>query len=280
MKPSMKLGVLLILGMGYQGRKQRQATYIKNKIHELIPSENAPVEYVNYYEYMEKRQADLFNAMKSDALGGPWNWLRKLTIEQLGDAATYLHRAHAPDSAYREVHSKVMQGLIRLREKTGPDTPLVILAGSLGALIIMDYICDREDGLDEHLLSSSLSETDIAAAKDFHHLKLMLTWGCNIPMFLGGASKPYGFSKPHPDFHWYNFYGKPDILGWPLKHLNHKESDSHQRSFNELVTEDIHVNIGGTPLIHENYWYHRKSRQLMLTKLAKCYANLHANVNK
>lgn len=294
---SRKMGILLILGMGNQDRKLKQAEFIKEKIFNVLPQNSVNFEYVNYYQHMEMRQANLFAAMSPESVGGIWHWLRKVTIEQLGDAATYLHRAHAQDSVYKEVHASVSKSLASLRQKIGVDSPIAILAGSLGALIVMDHICD----LEEKNLSSQGSVLSQFSSVNGHEqgngqhqelfqmfpsspilnqVRLMITWGCNIPMFLSGAPKRHGFRKPHPEFQWYNFFGKPDVLGWPLKPLDVKNGVVKSHSFNHLVTADISVKIGGTPFIHESYWYKKKSRNYMLTKLSEFYGEMYANINK
>jgi hypothetical protein len=135
----------------------------------------------------------------------------------------------------------------------------VVIAHSLGAYIISNYIWDRQNKDPE-----GYGTTDFEAMKT---LAGIVTFGCNIPLFMLAfdeiqciAFPPSGLSDfflgANPQdvasaARWLNFYDPDDVLGYPLANLSPSYEDS--------VIEDIAINAGGilyswNPLSHSHYW--------------------------
>ena len=125
-------------------------------------------------------------------------------------------------SAYSLVH-QVIDTSVRNPSGTlnDPKGPIVVLAHSLGAHMMSNYIWDQQH-------SKGLSLTPIPT------LLAMVTFGCNIPLFSLAypVAKPInlpgkGIKKPSRTkaAKWLNFLDPDDVLGWPLKPLYGKNLD-------------------------------------------------------
>ena len=129
-----------------------------------------------------------------------------------------------------------------------PNAPVVIVAHSLGAHVISNYIWDAQErkGLWHGKEPSKFEELGTTA--------YMFTAGCNIPLFVSGLSSVEAIRRPNDGFKWLNFYDKDDVLGWPLKPL----PDGKQHSYSAVVTTDRPINSGNilvswTPGSHTEY---------------------------
>jgi hypothetical protein len=88
-------------------------------------------------------------------------------------------------------------------------------------------------------------------------LQLLMTTGCNIPVFVAGHSaiEPIDRSKLGAGFRWINQFDPDDVLGWPLAQLSAPYA---------ALVEDHAVNASGntllgrvkslTPYSHTQYW--------------------------
>lgn len=157
-----------------------------------------------------------------------YHTLHEFVIDRLGDPVSYLssYQANAPtlassDSFYRRIHDRVMQSLRRLEEQTGSDAHLMILAHSLGSVIVTNYRWDCEKE------RTRTTERPRTAMEKMENLVSLLTYGSNIPLFIGvnpdtEPIESITFPIPGSDAdvaHWDNLYSPCDILGWPLADL-------------------------------------------------------------
>lgn len=172
----------------------------------------------------------------------------------------------APESAYRAVHGEIRAALARLREEHGagePDgPPLVAVAHSLGAAVLSDYLWDAQRG-------KGLYDGKKAAPWErLAGLRLLVTTGCNIPLFVAGLERIEAIDPPGPGFAWWNLYDRDDPLGWPLRPL----STGFANAYDRVVTGDVEINVGLTPRGHSNYWQDRDVARFLAEKLAALLA--------
>jgi len=182
-----------------------------------------------------------------------WAKLRKFFINAFGNAAAYQAGPGRADCVYHRIHQQVHQSLVELKGKLGgEDKPLIVVAHSLGSVIMSDYIWDRQQGRDAGRYGGSPFER-------LETLCGLVTLGSNIPLFTLGHSPVACIKFPPPGLpeqfrkraKWLNLYDSDDVLGWPLKPLSLCYADT--------VSEDIEVSVGNiltswNPGNHAAYW--------------------------
>ena len=207
-----------------------------------------------YYDVFQNAQNALFERVKPKVDSKK---LREFMLFGFADAGGLEYSRNIPNSAYKAVQKLIFDAMGEAYAALGDSPgPVVLIAQSLGCQVISNYIwdaqhhADRPPGIwrEEH---GDLDPQDLAFRK-FETLKVLVTTGCNIPIFVGGLPREQimPIASPNPDFAWENYYDQDDPLGWPLQDL----SDP----YDALVT-DIEVNAGGiltswNPLSHGQYW--------------------------
>jgi hypothetical protein len=252
-----KVGVAVIHGVGSQGVRYAEGMIqeINANVDKLYPDGANRIEWqaIHWaYEFEKRETAYLRDATRENDMD--WLKLRKFVVSSVGDAVSYRHLSERPDSAYKRIHGIVEGDIAKLRVRVKSDeAPLIVLAHSLGAVIMSDYIWDmkvrKENG-------------DVAGLDTFEQLGTLVglvTFGCNLPLFSFGTEDPKAIDFPgfavSPELsqkaRWYNYYDPDDLLGFPLKQI----SDS----YDVAVNEDIPIDVGGiltgwNPASHVRYW--------------------------
>lgn len=243
---SKKFGVLTIHGMGNQRPDYANALQ-KSLYQELNEKTIADLSFKSiwYHGDFQVHQDKVWENMTKSGNPLDQQRLRKFFLNFLSDAATSEFRPDEEDSSYRRIQRVILRQLNALRvELEDEDQPVVIIAHSLGCQIISNYIWDAQHG------KGIWQEQQPTRFQQLNTARLMLTSGCNIPLFVSGLEKIVAINKPNDQFRWYNFYDRDDILGWPLKPL----SKGFPNAYDEIVTEDKEINTGWTPLSHSDYW--------------------------
>ena len=179
--------------------------------------------------------------------------LRKWVLSALGDPATYLSgffRAGQP--VYAEVHECIRSSLQTLEARLGdPGQPLVVLAHSLGSVMVSNYIWDQANGN---------PPTGSTPFERMETLTGFVTYGSNIPLFVPPSQQITCIRFPSvglppafaPAAAWENVYDPDDLLGYPLSGI----WDVTQGT----VIADMAINAGGflglageTPFAHVLY---------------------------
>lgn len=188
-----------------------------------------------------------------------WQKIRNFVIHNFGDALAY-HRDTSKESAYVEIHQIVSTGITNLKGALpNPNSPIVVIAHSLGAHIMSNYIWDQQASNDN---AGDLERLPTLAA--------MITFGCNIPLFSLSFAKATpidvpgeGITKPElvAASRWLNFLDRDDVLGWPLRPLYEMSSADFTAAERKTIDriEDYEINVGGlltswNPAAHDAYW--------------------------
>ncbi len=241
-----EFGVLTIHGMGDQ--KPDYAHDLQQNLYKQLPDEvirDMRFKSIWYHGDFQEHQDTVWKNMRESGNPMHQRWLRKFFLNFLSDAATSEFRPGAEESPYKRIHRTIRQNIDALRVELGnQDLPIVIIAHSLGCQIISNYIWDAQNGL------GIWQNERPTAFQELRTAQLMITSGCNIPLFVSGLKKVEAIRKPNGQFAWYNFYDRDDILGWPLKPL----SKGFENAYDAIVTEDREINTGLTPLSHSAYW--------------------------
>lgn len=262
-----KIGVLVIHGMGSQG-----PGYSHNLVEELksrVKGDSPRFVFQEIYwaDVLEERERKLLTWMKSGKEPGgstidlDWMKSRRFVIHNFGDALAYHRGAESDKNAYSAIHDVVDAAVRQLDARLDDSSaPVMVLAHSLGAQIMSDYIWDQH----ERRPKPKRKRAPIPA------LVSMITFGCNIPLF----SLAYREAKPitvpgtkirkqalKDASRWLNFLDADDVLGWPLKPLyqmNSSKLNKKQLDTLEKI-EDYEINVGGfltvwNPAAHGKYW--------------------------
>ena len=145
---------------------------------------------------------------------------------------------------------------MRWKANRGLPGPVAVVAQSLGCEQISNYIWDaiEEKRLfdPEGELGKALeADDDEARFKALATCSLLVTTGCNIPLFRASLPFPTVFEQPNKDFVWRNYFDRDDCLGYPIRDM----SDSYKVEW----IEDKLVSVGGfmtgwNPASHGMYW--------------------------
>ena len=250
-----KVGVLFIHGMGsvaddfahdaIQELRERITGRGQNR-------DDIAWESVYWAPILSARESQLWVDLSAD---NDLNWakLRKFFTNAFGSVSAYQTSSEGCDNVYDKIHGTVLDSLKELRSKLGgEDKPLLVIAHSLGSVIISNYIWDRQQGKDEARFGSNAFER-------METLAGLVTMGTNIPLFTLACDPVVSIKFPPPELpekfrkgaKWLNMYDSDDALGWPLKPLS--------LSYADAVTSDMEVNVGNiltswNPANHAAYW--------------------------
>ena len=186
-------------------------------------------------------------------------------INSLGDAIAYLKRVpNQPPDVYLEIHQKVHDVVVDLRSDLGnEDKPLIVIAHSLGSVIMSNYIWDEQNPIPGAGLWFGGTPFE-----KMETLTGFFTFGSNIALVSLAYDPMQSIDYPPPSLSshfpagtppadlqnaakWVNFYDADDVLGYPLRPLS--------ASYGAAVREDREINVGGlltswNPGCHGQYW--------------------------
>jgi hypothetical protein len=271
----MKLAVAIIHGIGTQPDlrdDEGQHAFAQNLIaglrHRLGTDANQVAFQTLYWaSVLDKRQLAFLNKLRNQPVR--WRWLRRIVTLFLGDASGYRQVSQAYDTTYEEVHQCLRSGLTALRAKVDADTPLVVLAHSLGGHIFSNFVWDQQ----------RINKAESCPLDPFLALETLsglVTFGCNIPLFTFAYDPVVPIRFPGhclteavaEQARWLNLYAPADPLGYPLRPLP---------SYAAVVAEDRAMPVGPwykrhTPLSHLGYWNDRGFQRYIASYLRQLLA--------
>ena len=211
---------------------------------------------VFWADILQTRQDTLTDAMAQVVKVGPG---RRLMLSYIGDGANFQYSPRY-DSTYQRVHQRIENSLRSLAAVVEPTTPLIILAHSLGGHMISTYLWDRNKTMFP-------GETARQAFVRGATLSNLITFGCNIPIFVFGhlnicAINPRAWATGgHLRATWWdNYYTTADFLSFPLATTGGDYARLADGSGPELPQlEDHAIKVGGpltswTIASHGRYW--------------------------
>ncbi len=259
-----KIALLTIHGMG-----TTKEDYFEDLLNDLIPlvgrdlwNNSIHFEAIYYQDILQEPQREYFKAIEnkvgSTKVGNFFaTKLRKFLLYGFSDAGGLEFSRTIEDGAYELVQLRIFDALGKaFKAVESSQAPVVIVAQSLGGQVLSNYIWDAQRktspnyGVWRHDHSGLGAEN--VAFRRLGGLRVLVTTGCNIPIFIAGLPRDLRqpIKRPNEHFVWENYYDEDDPLGWPLQELS--------RGFDTLVT-DIEVNVGNllttwNPLSHTKYW--------------------------
>nr|VFK13338.1 MAG: hypothetical protein BECKLPF1236A_GA0070988_1008613 [Candidatus Kentron sp. LPFa]VFK35445.1 MAG: hypothetical protein BECKLPF1236C_GA0070990_103754 [Candidatus Kentron sp. LPFa] len=231
--------------------EKRLRKRVENNVWDKILFKN-----LYYHDILQGNQQDVFERMRSQI---DWMRLRKFLLFGFSDAGSLEHKKHLPNSPYLNTQKMILKSMDEVFDEAGK-VPVIILAQSLGAQVISNYIWDasRSGGKAFAGVWVSPQEGVDPDRDEFRRMRTvehLYTTGCNIPIFVAGHKVIEPIKPPTNSFEWYNFFDEDDVLGWPLRPLS--------KSYANIV-KDIPINAGGgiigtvlkswNPLGHTEYW--------------------------
>jgi hypothetical protein len=270
-----KVGLLVIHGIGTTSEdfdKRFKKAFIRKV--EKLGKDPDEISYrkVFWSEYINDRQEKYLDEIrKQPGLKLFQNFIRKFVLNSLGDASGYQSKLLENSGNYFRILRAINTSVRELRSDLGSDNkPLIIFAHSLGGFVISNYIWDAHK---KYTGQSTDWPADLTLDGKFEHmvnLAGLITYGCNIPLFVLGYDPIAAIHFPHQDLaptlrdkaQWLNCYDPEDVLGWPLKPLRYsfdgKSKPDTAKSYDDVVSKDIVMNVGGllswNPLSHIFYW--------------------------
>jgi hypothetical protein len=250
-----EIGVLVVHGIGVQRRETFALDFIGELDERLtrLGVERGVVAWEPGYwaDVLDGRAASLWARL---AAAGDLDYppLRKFFIDFFADAIAYRREPTQDADVYDAIHDRVLAALRRLRARLGGrDRPLVVLAHSLGSVIVSNYTWDEQRPNEKARGATPFERMETLAG--------LVTFGSPIPLFTLALRDVVSIAFPPPTLpapiagaaRWLNLYDPDDVLGWPLRPL----SPTYERA----VTADRAVNVGSpltswNPLCHDAYW--------------------------
>jgi hypothetical protein len=254
-----KLGVLIIHGVGWQAKGFADAMI--KKFGERLSkygADKTEIKYAKIYWHPilsgreDKLLTDFFPEGKTPHRFSCIRWLRKKVSYCIGDVTGYQYVPNQKDEAHDNIHKVVYDSIVELSKKLdNEDKPVIVIAHSMGSVIISDYIWDRQNWDPE----KKEGRQDPYGETPFERMETLagfITCGSPIPLY-AIACDPIVRIKFPPDnladklkknAKWKNFFYFGDVLGWPLRNLGPSYKD----------TQDIKVNGGFPVFCHTKYW--------------------------
>lgn len=239
-----KVVVLYVHGMGNGDNKGYSSPMTHNLKKELgVLEDRVAFREFNYGDSLSRGKSYIKERL--DKVDMRNRWLRRALLDTLGDPATILN--NSGDQSQQSLYWTLMIGLGNEIEKIkahyGNDIKITIVSHSLGCQLVSCFIWDCQK-----------KKPYLPAA--YHALpnnvRLMVTMGCNIPLFILDSNENPPFESIGQDhdkrFRWVNYYSRYDVLAYPLSVLG--------EAYRRLV-EDVPVRfltLGGIINPHTKYW--------------------------
>lgn len=259
-----KLAVVIIHGIGSQDPDFTSADKLKKKVSrklEKAGKDAADVVWQKVYwaDILEDRQLDYITKARQQSDIDLYK-LRKFVVTAFGDAVAYRYIKDAPHTTYYKIHAQIRIALHELYHDLLARTsvPLIFMAHSLGGHIMSNYIWDIQNPKPDNPVLNDIN--NLSSFEKFQTLTGVITFGCNIPLFIFANSKVQPIRFPpeslsddlKPKARWMNFYDPDDILGYPLRPIE---------AYAEIIKEEDEkaINSGGwasnwNPMSHGGYW--------------------------
>jgi hypothetical protein len=260
-----KLALLIVHGMGDTAPDFHDELIVPLRTRLQSAWDRIAWRPVYYAPVLQRNERKIFDRMRPLLR---WDGLRELMLFGFSDAASLEHKKELALSPYWHTQRLILERLDELFDELGEEpgrsaAPLAIVAQSLGCQVMSNYIWDAQQPRAYAGIWSAPLDDGVPAdsARDrfrrMRSLQLLMTTGCNIPVFVAGHStiEPIDRRKLAAGFRWINQFDPDDVLGWPLAQLSAPYA---------ALVEDHAVNASGdtllgrvkslTPYSHTQYW--------------------------
>ena len=242
--------VVMIHGLGKQddGFWAAREQALRDALIARQVGKNVQVEGFRYSMHAQKHVNRYWESIDADL---DYRKVRRLALEVVADATVYGNRARAAESNYRTIHAALHRFLKEAMSKLDSvEDRLVIWAQSFGCHVVSNFIYDNQTGRGAHDPTLEGSPSPLPKLEDLdNRCRLLITTGCNLPLFAAGHPDPVPFARPNNEFEWTNIYDKDDVLGWPIRPLG----GGFENDWISDHEEDTGWSVGS----HLRYWFDR-----------------------
>ncbi len=268
-----EVGVVIIHGMG--DPDPAFAAPLVDGLSRQLGADSTAVAFEPCFwsDILQAGQDEIWNRLQHAPTPMHVDLLRKWIVGTLGDPTGYLsgyERQGVP--VMHSVHRRFADSLARVESRLADPVraPVIVLAHSLGCVVVTNYLWNLERAAGE--VGTAAPSTMHAGAREvarkaigetpvqrLETLAGLVTFGCNIPLFLPPVP-PYECVRfPRPGLRaelratarWLNVYDPYDILGYPLNDL---WDESHGTTIDDVALEVGMPGLSMTPLSHTFYW--------------------------
>ena len=283
-----EVGVVIIHGMG--DPDPAFALPLIEGLSRLLASEAGAVAFEPCFwsDILQDGQDEIWRRLQDARSPMRINFVREWVVGTLGDPTGYLsgyERQGIP--LMHRVHQRFADSLARVEARLAVPAraPVVVLAHSLGCVVVTNYLWNLERAAGE-VGTSAVSAMHPAAreiarkaigdtpVQRLETLTGLVTFGCNIPLFLP-PNPPYECVRfPRPGLaarlsaaaRWLNVYDPYDILGYPLGGL---WDETHGTRIEDIAMEVGMPGLSMTPLSHTFYWADAGFQSLLAGELRR-----------
>ena len=271
------VAVAVIHGMGIQTRDPGLPTDVPTFSSDLYARVEAELSgagmrtvawrEIFWQDILQRRQDRYYDRLEHSGLV---TVLRKFVMTRLSDAASYRLPSNAHDVVYSEIHERVRSVLDELRDDVGEDAPLVLVAHSLGAHILSNYI-----------YAATEKPPYINGFAGFETLSSFITFGTNIPVFLMSIAEDdlcpiapkvaKDWQDGDPPW-WLNHYDLHDPLAYPLEMLGGKYTQmvADGAMAERTVRSGPQIPVYRLYRSHSAYWRNRTIVQTIADRVQTC----------
>src|SRR5689334_13880500 len=216
------IGVLVVHGMGTATADfwRPLARAVDDRLEELgVARGSVAWQPGHWAQHLDASEEELWRRARQ---GGAMDFasLRRFVLTALGDAVAYRRVDDGGADVYGAIHESIRGHLRTLRATLGADRPLVVIAHSLGSVIMSDFIWNAQHP-NEHTIGRAPFEC-------MQTLAGLVTFGSTLPLFSLAVQPIVAIEFPPRELagplraaaKWYNYYDRDDVLGWPLRTLS------------------------------------------------------------
>lgn len=281
------VGVVIIHGMG--DPEPSFAAPLIQGLSRLLGDDAAAIAFEPCFwsDILQAGQDEIWNRLQRAKTPMHFNALRDWIVGTLGDPTGYLSGYEQKGiPVLQSVHERFAQSLAAVeRRLNDAASPVVVLAHSLGGVVATNYLWNLERAAGEvgtravsamHAGAREVARRPIgdSPVQRLETLGGLITFGCNIPLFLPPAP-PYECVRfPRPGLparlkaaaRWLNVYDPCDILGYPLNDL---WDERHGTTIDDVALAVGAFPISRTPVSHTRYWTDGGFQALVVRELRR-----------
>ncbi len=209
-----ELGVFVVHGIGIEQPDFADGfiAEMQDRLHALgIAVGTIQWEPAYWADLLNDRERHLWDTLARDH-DLDWVTVRKFFINFFADAIAYQRQPGQHPDMYHHIHQRMHDHLVQLRTALGQqDPPLVIIAPSLGSVIMSNYIWDEQT-------QQGLGTTPFARMET---LAGFVTFGSPMPLFTLALDDVISITFPPPTL--------PAPLHGPAQWLNFFDADDGAR---------------------------------------------------
>ena len=259
---SSQLAVLVVHGMG-----NPEPDYADDLIGRLRRRLREPLagrvefEACHWSPVLQVHQDEIWQRLVESRKPMDQKWARRWVVSALGDPVGYLSGyMQGGRPVYLTVHECIRSSLERLSRRLAQpgETPLAVLAHSLGSVVVSNYLWNEQRASGEVVPTAGSATPPAAVEKRsalgqtpferMETLTTLITYGSTIPIFLPPVTPlecvrfPRETLPPQlrPVARWLNVYDPDDLLGYPLADV--------WDDLKGTVIDDVAINAGPFPL--------------------------------